>query len=225
MLTAITPPKLKVDRAQIESLLAGLKCKTFNHLTHVGFLNNQKKSNSMEGPFLSVSECPAAWRSIAKLGGITEYLISRKDRKPISLIQYTPKSSAWKQLKATAIQAQWVTETYWYWTPITTDEEGEIYCTWRKTYEEPEDDSLGKPQRKKVFLPNTALQEFWDQDRTPTEITPWHTWEILLTALITLNPQNSILGIYWNEQLDANALSAPRGSVFPNPEIIETDLL
>jgi hypothetical protein len=232
----LKPSPIKASKSEITSLLTGLPEKKVGHLIHLGWLSGSKQVYpSQEGPLLSASLHPEAWRRIARLGGAPTWEVSHKKRKSLRLLPLPlqRKGARWKALEAWGVEQGLLRIETWWWTPSSTDEDGETRFCWSK---EPEKDldpeATEPPVKRKVPVASPTLSEFWHQrGRRPANQEPWHALGTLAAAVLeashrTLTPDDPALydGLYWDELLAPEILSAPRAGIIPHRAIKTKEL-
>lgn len=170
---------------------------------------------SLEGTLLSVSEHPRAWRKIARLGGGTTYMLSRRDGKSGAFVdRHSLSPAAVARLISTSGLA----------TPVP------VYVFSRE-----ESDEYGDDQTyEMVFATRRAAErEAEGTDGTVTERSGWKAspelsrrWATAFTGKLgpdlladfalmeAIEALGEYDGMWWKEDLDPWSLSAPRGGIF-----------
>jgi len=184
---------------------------------HVGYLKEGplqaakgKRSTSFEGPGLSVSLVPTAWRAIARRGGSPLFAIERPDGRPGRFADLSPQSL--QRLAPTLIEAGLVVPVVSYFVTIT-DEEGEEageieFDSLERALKEADEDS-DMVRRGTGFRATKALSAWWKtffRDDIPDALS--------IAALRWLESETDLDGAWWDEVLDPLRLSAPRGVIF-----------
>lgn len=197
-------------------------------LFHVGHLQGRERSEklpSFEGLCLSVSEQPAAWRRIARLGDAPTWRLERDGALFADVYASLRKATLAEELQAWGVAQGLVTEvSQWeaWWEDA---EEGVWKYTLHETEEEARDnldepderDHLGRPVvRPRAGLLNTALLR---QRTGCPERFPHALQFVLMAALLELNQSQApghkvVEGLFWNDELDVSAHSAPRAGIF-----------
>ena len=212
-------------------LLRSLKTREFSSVIHLGELNqNEQSRSSHEGCLISASTCPDAWQKIARLGGQPKWEITHidSDRK-LRFVDILHKNTQTTIVDEGIRQNLLIMEKWWK-TPVSTDEEGNVRFTWTKNPEEYRNDWMEIGKKPTIHIkpvPNTDLIEFWCQRKSGFDLekeqTPWHALDMMLDAMIAKHQQTEsypkIDGIFWNEILDPDALSAPRMGVSSHPRL------
>ena len=196
-------------------------------LYHVGTMDINKKSrHSYEGNGLSVSMCPSAWESIARIGS---YEVWKLEKDNIKLLDYysIPKD-AYDSITNWGVENGYLEEVYGRYT----------YCYY--------DEELGRDINVLCNDFNEAITELCLEDYYSTYedylnsddgdeecIYPIKSYKatdkLQSISLIDVEEgksaeeQNFLLyienhtnydGVYWDEELDILALTAPRGVIF-----------
>ena len=200
-------------------------------LFHVGTLDIANKSNqSHEWNGLSVSNCPHAWRQICGCTGTTWELIPKgQDR---FLLFHDLDDDDLAQIRTWAIEEGYFDadveyRVYWY----DNEYEEERYFTFS-----------GDEYDNAIFEYEAKLEEEYDGVRFEERsngLAP--TDHLLLVSLVKIDPSMSLDiavmlyaeeeletdGVWWDDNYDPYALSAPRGVIFntrlDNFEAVETD--
>jgi hypothetical protein len=190
-----------------------LKRKVF----HVGDLRKERRArsrgSSLEGPGLSVSEHPAAWRSIAKLGRQKLYVLSRVDGKPGRFVDLTG-SKKLRAHAALAVEHKLLRTAPIYRAWFPNEEGGERYSEYasrREAEEEVEGMGEGRVQKVAGYVATPELRRLWKltfSDALDPAIA------LDMGVLYALEAVADCDGAWWNEELDVGALSAPRGVIF-----------
>lgn len=194
-------------------LVPVVHCDSAVHIGHLNQMPSSEKRYSLEGRGISVSHDPSAWRKIARLQG-DEFKVSLDQgvfidmlrATDISLPDFHPCLAAAQEWAIAAGLAERGT-TYRVWG---TDEEGsEIYSDYTSLDEaEQEVDDLQLIETLSGLLPTPALAERMNLSAAPVILTQ----EFCLLAFA--EDQLKLDGAWWDECLDAPALSAPRGVIF-----------
>lgn len=181
---------------------------------HVGYMGGKPwPSFSMEGPLLSCSTCPAAWAQIARLGSDTP-VWSFKPGRTLSLVNMRGLAGAErKRWLASAQTAGLVKPGTIYRYPLDEDSYGLCY-TREEALEESHDQTY---KRQKGWIPSTKLNWFWS-GQTTRELSPFHVLDAAVAFLAEKQPE--IDGLWWDDDLDPEAYSAPRIGLFPDRIII-----
>ena len=177
-----------------------------------GASNQRKERISYEGPGLSVSLVPEAWRTIARLGGAPVWVLS-KEGAPRFLVWSTRAqqlANDWGVATGFLSPATWHTVSYW-------DDEWESEMTMRFGDEEEAADEAEDRDVEVIEEPGYVFG--------PAGISWWSAAfkaapdEQLAEdmAFVAYAQDKGYDGAWWDEELDVSRLSAPRGVVFrPN---------
>jgi GNAT superfamily N-acetyltransferase len=200
----------------------------FPALYHIGTLDADhrgEQGESQEGHLLSVSVCPAAWRSIARLGGRPLHLIEKNngiELLDVHAAHANPELRA--EIEAWAIEHGYA-EHRTLWKAWTYDcEYGDddpnawrytLHASQEKAANEIEDDDATGPNGEAVesehlFVGTPALAIHVKQhDLSKREA-------FNFAALVWAEMKHPYLdGAYWNQPYNRHSLSAPRGGIFP----------
>lgn len=191
---------------------------------HIGNLEQAQKaerfSTSFEGHCLSVSHCPTAWRSIAKLGGSPLWAL-RSDGGVFLDVWKAARSKKLRSLIETwGLQNSYV-ERLPRWKAWNTDEEGE----WRymlcpseaEAQAQVEDDFFeegpnGGPAVEEVLV-------LIGTDRLGQRVGRLRMDDMdafdFLAMVWAEDTQPDLDGVWWREAFAPECLSAPRGGIFP----------
>lgn len=196
-----------------------MKTKTFKKLYHIGLMTGlqegrrqRRSTSSQEGHCLSVSECPDAWRQIAKIGGYPLWELAKPGN--AFLHAHALKKAERKLIEAWALQQGFV-QAGTLFQAWSTDEEGEpifgLYLTREEAVDELGEDADEASDIKEVpaVLPTEALSAYCQQkvDFLGVE------------DMIQLCYADKVLGldgVFWNDRLDPYAYSAPRAGILPH---------
>lgn len=212
-----------------KKLMANKKFKIRNFgypLYHVGELDITKKSNfSYEGNGLSVSICPSAWESIARISSSTVWKITKRGKKLLDYYETT--EDIHNDIVEWGIENGYLEEIFGkYAYRYYSDELDRYLCESYDSFKEivdahlvegfynsydeylnseEGDDEVIFPVR--AFLPTEKLQNE----------------SLILVTESNCVDQNFLLyvekytdydGVYWDDRLDILSLSAPRGVIF-----------
>lgn len=191
----------------------------FKMLYHVGELDAQPLVNSRssyEGPCLSVSEVPNAWRAIARLGDAPLWKLTKNENQFLNMHRMS------KALKEAVLQ--WGTET-----GLTENREG-----WVTELSSSDEDGMPYTRLSLSATYEMAVRDFGadgddDVSARYTLMMPFATEKLsiyarqkvdlmLATDMLTLAYAEQVLGldgVFWDEELDVLAYSAPRAGIFP----------
>lgn len=186
-------------------------------ITHIGTLDAADKGTrgeSMEGTGLSVSRHPEAWERIAKLGGSPWW---EADASGLRFLDGLKTLSEHKQaLEQWGIDQGLATPATAYMVSWMDDEAEEERSFWCESREEAEDeaDMLDEASIEEcsTVCPTARLLEFMGHDASRAGKPTPAVHDDLATAWAHAM---GLDGIWWNERLDPESLSAPRGVIFP----------
>lgn len=195
-------------------------------LVHIGTMSLHDKGvrgDSYEGHGLSVSTCPEAWESIAKLGGQPWWTLesnSTVGSQFLDLLATSAESRA--TMVAWAVEKGFVTrcagaKLSWY----DADHDETVFTTFENPhsaqleFEAMTEEYDGEPGNAPVLesydgwkLTSAGLAAVArtraDLDEAPT-----------MAAILYCESETDLDGVYWDNTLDVHALSAPRAVIFP----------
>ena len=196
-----------------------LKTRTFDVLYHIGTMNAADKQrnfhSSHEGHGLSVSECPDAWRSIARLGGGALWRLTRPGN---AFLDYHSLEASGRQvIEDWGLAEGWVRQKQ-VWVGQYYDDEAEDT---RFIYED---------TRKQLIV---ELECYADLDADETRIqkrtipatkarlNQYHGFkvdDVSVPDLLAVAYADHVLkldGVFWNDNMDVLGLSAPRAVILP----------
>ena len=182
---------------------------------------------SQEGHNLSVSLCPEAWVEIARLGGNNLFELSRESAFFLD-IHAVQKDNALLPVIFEWAKAEGLVEEAVLWRAWQNDDDGNwvfsLHASRAEAQEEVsemDDDEDTGPDGKplvediRTAIGTPALQALTgmscdaNTDATDTVICAWASQ--VLPGLLG----RPVDGLWWNENFDPDALSAPRGCIFP----------
>lgn len=189
--------------------------KKFNRVYHVGMLAAQpapRSRDSQEGPCLSISRVPNAWRAIAQLGAAPIWTLEKKDGKFLDMHKVSEALKAeitqWGYDKGYAVEGQAVVTEV-----DDQDEDGEdevrIYLDAtpaEAVRQHGEDDEVRARFTIPHPRPTDKLVEYAEQ-----KVDLGLVFDML--ALVYSEKVLDIDGLFWNENLDVYAYSAPRAGL------------
>ena len=193
----------------IMEVSSSVPIKTFRKLYHVGTFNvAHKDAGSYEGAGLSVSLHPQEWTQIAKLTG-SVWQCTKLDNHFIDFYKLSKMNKA--GMEEWAIRGGWAV-------PKT---------SWRVTYH---DDKTNQTRYRNFYDENQAKAEAKDLNIVPEKIegtmvsTPrlrmlQYVSGVECLDLIVVAYAEDVMrydGVWWSEQLNVAALSAPRGVIVPS---------
>lgn len=220
-----------IEQSQAIRVLEKLPTLNKGRLFHVGNLDDPNQSHGdLEGPLLSVSTHPEAWRQIAQLQSPLIWSIQKEDKSPFILIDAL--RCRWEKKKPHiewALSMGLILETQKYqaliekkdgsYTPMVADSLQEAVLA---------HEAQGAPKPIATLTMNEELQRFWDQRK----YSPWSmpsAYQIetaILAALVVCANKEPIKklkssckipqGIWWEENLEPQNHTAPRGGLCPN---------
>jgi hypothetical protein len=189
---------------------------------HVGTLNLADKGShfkgSYEGNALSISVTPNAWIAIAKLGGYPVHELVRQNSLFLDMRSLTKsnitKINEWGVKSGfLKIHPKWSISYY-------DDEIDETmsmdFDTEREALEELDqlDDDDQIPKLKSIYVLTEAGSE--RACGYPMNEDAWDINVMFWTEDVLRRQLPNIMGVWWNENYDPMALSAPRGAIFPS---------
>lgn len=217
-LQALKIPRINIETSKLQKLLEPLPKRTFRALSHIGNLTDPHQVNGdKEGPLLSVSKHPEAWRQIAKLGGRPLWKITAAGG--LLLIDlHKIKENHWAPIETWAKAEGLIQKSQWFKVEWFDSEREEILYSIFETEAEANSEAEETPPTPiPVLIPEASLSAFWYQRATWAPKTPWHTREALLALIIEIlyDKDDQADGIWWEETLNPTHLSAPRGGLSP----------
>lgn len=188
---------------------------------HVGDLNDtpRRRDTSYEGRGLSVSEVPHAWAQIAHLGG-EPYELRRRDGKPGVFVDLTTAKT--NALVPMAVAAGYLKPTKGCRLSfLDTETDERVYQMFaseaeaRAEIDDPDDERDFKVEMVDTYAATPKLQREWRKDFTgaiPDPVSIGVLYAVEAMAQSATKPR--LDGSWWNETLDVDQLSAPRGVIF-----------
>lgn len=194
-----------------------------NKVFHIGTLDPAEKGRvhqgSLEGSCLSVSRCPLAWRSIARLGGLPLWELHKEGATFLNVLALEPGLALREDIETWGVRQGYAKRQ----------------ALWRTWMYDSEADSWGYMLfESEAEAVNEAQDESGPDDGPVTE----KVEELVgLGALCTrmgfssLKDRNAfdlvaiawaedtlpqVDGVWWTEDYDPAGLSAPRGGIFPS---------
>jgi hypothetical protein len=189
----------------------------FDRLTHVGrFEGTAERSQrfSYEGAGMSVSNCPEAWRQIARgqVAGDDWHVSAVQGR--LSLIDYhslSESSDFQETVKAYALTAGWVEPvTVYRFSQFDDELEAEVFSdflSYQEALTEADDDE-GCISIIEGYRATEALCERSNVSRIDLIAT------LEQAALVYLEEHTDAHGVWWEDKFDPLCYSAPRGVIF-----------
>jgi hypothetical protein len=195
-----------------------MKIITFPVVAHIGKMDRSlKEKGSYEGASLSVSIHPAAWSTIARLGG-DGFVLSRVDGEPVTFVNATKLSRdekstvlVWGKQEGLLIDREVYIASYY---DVEDEARREFECSTREeALAEVEDLPRKRIQGPKLVVGATEkLLTMSDQSINSSDISSDFAYDLVLLAYVEKNL--SVDGVWWDEELDVDILSAPRGAIF-----------
>jgi len=200
-------------------------------VVHIGSMDARHKgrffTDSLEGHCLSVSTCPAAWCSIAKLGGMPWWRLSKGGAIFVDVLKVYRSKSLCRQIEEWGLEHNLV-EKHLMWRAWDYDSEGGDDGDWRYMLFPSEQEALdqlecdedelvtgrdGKPMvdSTEVFTGTDLMAARLGMGKLSKN--DCFDFLIMLWAQDT---RQDVDGVWWHETLDPFVLSAPRGGIFPN---------
>lgn len=199
-----------------------LPVKRFQAVTHIGVLQGRQVNagrHSYEGEGLSVSRCPSDWSRIARLGGLSWWVVRRKDGWPIQFVDLHKLKPA--QVKA-LVSPKYAVKDRVQWQTVYYDDEMEtelcdLFDTKQEAQEDAEMNERDAPKKVLVWRATPLLQARYRENfkgELGVAFTSGGAFErdyALVCALEDLGYQ----GAWWTDRNDGY-MSAPRGVIFPS---------
>ena len=191
---------------------------------HIGNLKKLRpkrtgRSGSHEGPGMSVSECPEAWRSIAGINGPL-WRLSRTDGELGRFVDFHALTKA--QLDdyvATAVRRRLIRRSKG-WRIELIDEEGHgrwvVFANRHDAEHQLGDCDDGMIEEVVAYEATAKLDTWWRQyfTRSLAKCSPRAAHEELATLKLMMD-EGRYDGVWWYDKYDPDGLSAPRGVIFP----------
>lgn len=194
-----------------------MKIFTFPYLAHIGRLNvAEKKPGSYEGSGISVSAHPAAWGRIARIGS-EGFILKKENGSDIDLVNA---SGLTKDQKANVIswaEREGLIEYREVWIGSYFDEEIEKRCSFECQSREQAKEELEDLPRKRITGPKTVISATdkllqAENQRPGGSASSSLTFDLALIQYVKANIDAD--GVWWDERLDVDEYSAPRGVIF-----------
>lgn len=184
----------------------------FAHLVHVGTLQPGDKGvrgPSLEGDGLSVSQCPDAWARIARLGGLPWWRLERAGHAFLHAHALTRAQR--RAIAAWGVAHGWVAQATMWRLRWFDDELEATVQSLHESEEEARDEAFDDQDADiapvRTLVARSALAQRMGQAVAPGQA------EALLHAVYAEDVL-ALDGVFWNDVLDAGALSAPRAVIF-----------
>lgn len=184
---------------------------------HFGSMNAEDKgasfAHSLEGHGLSVSTCPHAWQSIARLGGSPLWKMEREGGVFVGMHELRDKAKLWADIREWGIGLQ-LCEPVLRWRAWSTDEEGELRYSLHATKEEADLEADEECQETEdnspveILVPTEQLAKLMGHTM-PDEAA---ADQVAMMWIEAHYPE--IDGVWWREEYAPESLSAPRGAIF-----------
>lgn len=191
---------------------------------HIGTMNQGLKASfhrdSLEGGCLSVSTCPDAWRRIARLGGQPLWALERQGALFLDMIQLREDHSLLDMITDWGVENGLAERKQLFQAWLYDDElDSWVYSlhrSWEEAADECDDDlSLG-PEGAAIttvevvtgtpaLAAMTCCRDLSCSDAIDYVVMTWAEAHV---------PE--LDGVWWTEQYEPAALSAPRGGIFPS---------
>jgi hypothetical protein len=186
---------------------------------HVGNLTKRRRRvlASYEGAGLSVSEHPEEWTQIARLGGGRTYELRRRDGRPGIFLDMrrlgARRDGLLRQAEAEGLVTRARRWEFLYEDAETDKTNVMLLATEEEAMAELDAQDDGEIREVLVYAPTSLLQREWKKtfgapldDALAPDIAVLHVVE----------KDGSFDGAWWNDVLDPDNLSAPRGVIFPS---------
>lgn len=176
---------------------------------HVGTLAGvpDDRGHSFEADCLSVSRCPSAWRQIARIGGPT-WLLRNDDGRFIDVRRLSRRLR--HDLERWAAACGYLETRRIYRAIVTRDDAtGEPGYSWFESREQAEEEAL-EGERIRAVITTAATPKLLAARNTRR---PHYERDALDLIAMTWAAASGLDGLWWTENLDPLALSAPRGGI------------
>jgi hypothetical protein len=195
-------------------------------LVHVGSMRSQDKGvrgDSYEGHGISVSECPDAWVAIARLGGLPHWSLTKPAMSPSRFLDWHAVSDEARQLMVSwavgrgLARACQTFEVSWLDTELdcrvsSSFEDG---AKARDEHEFMVDEYEGAPEGAPELLELSGYTMTPAGLRALARVSSDPSEAGVLSAILYCESTDFFDGVYWADELDEAALSAPRAVIFP----------
>ena len=186
-------------------------------VTHIGTLVATDKGHqgqSYEGDGVSFSVHPAAWETIARLGGLPWW---EADASSMALVDgHAFVKNAGQELAIWGLECGWVTPAVEWVVRWFDDESNDtlemVLPTQEAAQEEAEDLEGSEIVKRNGHAPTAALIE---RMRHSSKDVGRPKANVLDDVATVWAQDHGFTGIWWNDELNLGRLSAPRGVVFP----------
>lgn len=177
--------------------------------------DKNKQGFSMEGRGLSVSECPEAWRAIARLGNAAPWVLTKPNNKFLHVLGLSTADRvamyAWGEAQG-LIRSCTLYHVQWF------DEDQQDTVAFSFESKEAALHELGTDEEAEEE--GKSLIELSGYAATPalTELSGYLNGELPLALVphmlaVAYADYLGLDGVFWNERLDVGALSAPRAVI------------
>ena len=192
-----------------------LPLRQFDCLYHVGHLQSPPRSprSSLEGHGLSVSLVPEVWRRIARLGDSPCYRLERAAGAFLDAWAVREDSTLRTTIETWACQEGFLVRAPVYtveWFDDEWDQTFEISVLDPREAREEAEDRGGDVREIDGWLPTVALCEATLYPKQEPAMA------LDLAMLLYADRETDLDGVYWADDLVPDALSAPRGCIFPS---------
>lgn len=183
-------------------------------------LRPTKSRTSFEGVGLSVSEYPEEWSSIARLSGPTMTL-AHADGSRASFVLWS--SALERAALAWGVAEGWVEAAVGWKVSWEDEERGKVemtFLTRAKADEEAgdaDDENAGRRvSETTVYVPTKRLSDHWVRWFRGSKKMPFEFSKIEVFNLYVASAVPEADGVWWDEELAPEILSAPRGVILPH---------
>lgn len=194
----------------------------FDAVYHVGYPDRDpgRRRFSYEGPGLSVSRNPASWRYIARLGEAPCWRCMRKDGGYGLFVDFHALTDGLLETLRMEALRRGLLIPATHWRAYRWDEEAgeETFSVFRTREEaerevgDPADDPCARVEPVRGFEPGADLRAWWERhfaDPVPVGFADE------FAVLYLIRETGCCDGVWWEDEHDPWALSAPRGVIFP----------
>lgn len=195
-----------------------MKTVSFPVVAHIGTMDRSlKEKGSYEGASLSVSINPGAWSAIARLGA-DGFVLSRVDGEPVTFLDARRLTRderaefvAWGREQGLLVDREIYIASYF---DVEDEETRRFECASREeAVAEVEDLPRRRVSGPKIVIgASQKLMTLSDQAGEGNGISSDFAFDLVLLSYVE-NKLN-VDGVWWDETLDVQILSAPRGAIF-----------
>lgn len=189
---------------------------TFPYLAHIGRLDlSEKRPGSYEGSGVSVSVHPAAWGRIARIG-LDGFILKKADGTDTELVDAVGLTKQQREDVVSWSREEGLLEDREIWVASYFDEEFECRRSFECSSREEAKTELQDLPRKRISGPKTAISataKLLSSEGQPQGgiASSSLTFDLALMQYVQANLDAD--GIWWNERLDVDGYSAPRGVI------------